>query len=172
MIVGEHKFRDKVIVRAPIGSDEAANRQFVLDNAGTPPSISVIPSRDHSQLTALSADDHSIYHTDARGDVRYYTKAQIDALIEGLDPPTSWPDIVMVVRHWVDASAGPQTVNLPAASTAGSELHMVKKLDNSRNTVTVVPNGTDTVEDDSSLILSYQGDCAPLLVNGTNWEVT
>jgi len=49
---------------------------------------------------------------------------------------------------------------------------MVKKIDNSRNTVTVVPNGTDTVEDDSSLILSYQGDCAPLLVNGTNWEVT
>lgn len=172
MIVGDHKFRDKVSVRAPIGSDEAANRQYVLDNAGTPPSISVIPSRDHSQLTSLDADDHIYYHTNARGDVRYYTKAQIDALITGLTPPASWPDIVMVVRHWIDASAGPQIVNLPAASTAGSELHMVKKIDDSSNTVTAVPNGTDTVEGDIALVLEYKGDCAPLLVNGTNWEVT
>lgn len=172
MHVGEFIFRDRVSVRTPVGADEAANRQFVLDNAGTPPSISVIPSRDHSQLTSLDADDHIYYHTDARGDVRYYTKAQIDALIEGLDPPTSWPDIVMVVRHWIDASAGPQIVNLPAASTAGSELHMVKKLDDSPNTVTVVPDGSDKVEGDTELVLEYQGDCAPLLVNGTNWEVT
>ena len=33
----------------------------------------------HSGLTGLSADDHAQYHTDARGDARYYTKTQLDA---------------------------------------------------------------------------------------------
>jgi len=33
----------------------------------------------HSLLSNLSADDHSQYHTDARGDVRYYTKSNADA---------------------------------------------------------------------------------------------
>ena len=34
---------------------------------------------DHSVLNNLDADDHPQYHTDERGDSRYYTQAQIDA---------------------------------------------------------------------------------------------
>lgn len=33
---------------------------------------------DHGALTGLWDDDHTQYHTDARGDVRYYTKSQVD----------------------------------------------------------------------------------------------
>lgn len=33
---------------------------------------------DHGGLTGLADDDHTQYHTDARGDVRYYTKSQVD----------------------------------------------------------------------------------------------
>lgn len=41
----------------------------------------------HSLLSGLSEDDHLQYHTDARGDARYYTKAQVDALISaGVSP--------------------------------------------------------------------------------------
>jgi hypothetical protein len=36
----------------------------------------------HNLLSGLAGDDHIQYHTDARGDLRYYTKAQVDALIE------------------------------------------------------------------------------------------
>ena len=36
---------------------------------------------DHGALTGLADDDHTQYHTDTRGDVRYYTKAQVDAAI-------------------------------------------------------------------------------------------
>lgn len=39
----------------------------------------VVPT-SHSVLQDLSADDHTQYHTNARGDVRYYTKAYIDAM--------------------------------------------------------------------------------------------
>lgn len=38
---------------------------------------------DHASLNGLEADDHPQYHTDARGDVRYYTKAQVDAELVG-----------------------------------------------------------------------------------------
>ena len=40
----------------------------------------------HSLLNNLSSDDHLQYHTDARGDARYYTKAQTDniALVKAL----------------------------------------------------------------------------------------
>lgn len=33
---------------------------------------------DHGALTGLSDDDHTQYHNDTRGDIRYYTKAQSD----------------------------------------------------------------------------------------------
>jgi len=35
----------------------------------------------HGLLSGLSNDDHIQYHTDARGDARYYTKSQVDSLI-------------------------------------------------------------------------------------------
>lgn len=34
---------------------------------------------DHGALTGLSDDDHAQYHTDARGDARYYTEAELGA---------------------------------------------------------------------------------------------
>lgn len=41
----------------------------------------------HGLLSGLSNDDHIQYHTDARGDIRYYTKAQVDSLIAGITSP-------------------------------------------------------------------------------------
>lgn len=35
----------------------------------------------HGLLSGLGNDDHIQYHTDARGDIRYYTKAQVDTLV-------------------------------------------------------------------------------------------
>ena len=41
----------------------------------------------HGLLSGLSSDDHLQYHTDARGDIRYYTKAQVDTIIAGITSP-------------------------------------------------------------------------------------
>lgn len=38
---------------------------------------------DHGALTGLSDDDHTQYHTDARGDARYYTQSQVDTSLSG-----------------------------------------------------------------------------------------
>lgn len=35
----------------------------------------------HSDLTDLSNDDHTQYHNDTRGDIRYYRKSEVDALV-------------------------------------------------------------------------------------------
>jgi hypothetical protein len=42
---------------------------------------------DHGLLSGLVDDDHIQYHTDARGDIRYYTKAEVDSLIAGISSP-------------------------------------------------------------------------------------
>ena len=39
---------------------------------------------DHGNLSGLLDDDHPQYHTDARGDIRYYTKTQVDNLLINL----------------------------------------------------------------------------------------
>jgi microcystin-dependent protein len=44
---------------------------------------------DHGALTGLADDDHGQYHTDARGDARYYTKAQVDGAIAGHEADAS-----------------------------------------------------------------------------------
>jgi hypothetical protein len=38
---------------------------------------------DHGALNGLADDDHPQYHNDARGDARYYTKAQVDTGLAG-----------------------------------------------------------------------------------------
>lgn len=38
---------------------------------------------DHGLLSGLADDDHPQYHTDARGDARYYTQAQVDTSLSG-----------------------------------------------------------------------------------------
>jgi hypothetical protein len=43
----------------------------------------------HGSLLGLTNDDHSQYHTDARGDIRYYTKPQVNALVSGATIDTS-----------------------------------------------------------------------------------
>ena len=42
---------------------------------------------DHGLLSGLVDDDHIQYHTDARGDIRYYTKAEVDSLVSGASSP-------------------------------------------------------------------------------------
>lgn len=61
-------------------TDTGAN---YVDFRGTQPyapSASVASS--HGLLSGLSNDDHLQYHTDARGDVRYYTKTESDLLMK------------------------------------------------------------------------------------------
>lgn len=55
-----------------LSSTAAGARSWVAQSAGV---------TDHGALSGLNEDDHPQYHTDARGDARYYTKTATDALL-------------------------------------------------------------------------------------------
>jgi len=48
----------------------------------------------HSGLVGLSGDDHTQYFNEARGDARYYTKSEVDGLIDALEAAAS-TDVVI-----------------------------------------------------------------------------
>jgi hypothetical protein len=77
-------------VHAAAGTDhtsgaEPAGRRLVADGSGglTWADSSGGGVTDHGGLVGLGDDDHTQYLTQVRGDVRYYTKAQIDSMMAG-----------------------------------------------------------------------------------------
>lgn len=70
------------------GFPASATTSGTFDNARISQSSVVqhVGSLSHSSLlpSSLGNDDHTIYHTDARGDARYYTQAQVDSLLSGV----------------------------------------------------------------------------------------
>lgn len=70
----------------------------------------------------------------------------------------------------VDTSAGSRTITLPAASAAGGRpiRYRIVKADTSANTVTIQCAGGDTIEGDSSIVLTTAYSSADLVSNGVN----
>jgi hypothetical protein len=70
----------------------------------------------------------------------------------------------------VDASGGAVTISLLAAATAGNGFRVViKKTDNSANTVTIDGNGSETIDGNTTSVLSSQYDSDNLISDGSNW---
>jgi hypothetical protein len=64
-------------------------QEFTLTIASTGFTVTEGGVTDHGALTGLADDDHTQYHNDARGDARYYTQAQADALLDDKQPLSS-----------------------------------------------------------------------------------
>lgn len=73
----------------------------------------------------------------------------------------------------IDATAGAHVVNLPSIATASSgKMYFFKKIDASANTVTITPNGADTIEDAATLVLAVLGDSVIIQSdNVSNWII-
>ena len=74
---------------------------------------------DHGLLTGLADDDHTQYHTDARGDARYYTQAQVDAGLAGKED--SGTAAVAVTAHEADPTSHAADAS-QAEAEAGTEV--------------------------------------------------
>lgn len=75
---------------------------------------------DHGALTGLGDDDHTQYHTDARGDVRYYTQTAVDILLAGkadagAEDTAVWGSVTGTLSDQTDLQA-----ELDAKQAAGS----------------------------------------------------
>jgi len=73
---------------------------------------------------------------------------------------------------FMNASAGNRTVTLPAASSVPRRIYEVKKLDATVNLVTVIPNGSDTIDGASTFPMSDQYQAVTIQSNGVNgWYI-
>lgn len=89
---------------------------------------------------------------------------------------TTTVDLTLTTSHTVvlaDASSGPLTITLPAASANGGRLYHVKKADSSANAVTIDGDDLDTIDGGLTAVLTVQYEC--ITINGDsaedNWDI-
>lgn len=70
-----------------------------------------------------------------------------------------------------DASGGAFALSLPAAASAANMEIAVKRINSGANNVTITPNGGNTIDGQSSLVLTEQYQWAVLVCNGTDWLI-
>lgn len=70
-----------------------------------------------------------------------------------------------------DATTGPQTYPLPAASSVSGKCYTIKKVDASANGVTVAAAGTDRIDGAVSYALTAQYKYVTVQSNGSGWDV-
>lgn len=72
----------------------------------------------------------------------------------------------------VSATSADVVISLPSAATVDGKKYLIKKTDASANTVTVDPNGSETIEGDSTYVLSSQYQLVQVVSDGTNWIIS
>jgi hypothetical protein len=70
-----------------------------------------------------------------------------------------------------DATTGPISVTLPAASTKTNSSYRIKKIDNTKNYVTLMPNGLDKIDGNSNMVIAYANSAIDIVSNGIYWYI-
>ena len=83
----------------------------------------------------------------------------------------SGPALVGDFLLLVDATAAAVTISLPAAETARGAVIVTKKTDASANTVTLDPNGSETIDGASTRVITAQYDALTVACDGNQWWV-
>ena len=105
-----------------------------------------LPAVDGSQLTNLPAA------------VSYVYSAQ-----------TSSFNAAVGYHYSVNTTAGAVTASLPALPSPGAEVRF--KLYNNANSLTILPNGTDTIDGAASVVLAAAKQAITLVAGSSDWEV-
>lgn len=71
----------------------------------------------------------------------------------------------------IDAALGAVTITLPDANGNTGQLYIIKKLDNSANTVTVQGTGGDPIDGESNYVLADSSSYVWVISNDTDWEI-
>mgnify|MGYP003624326217 CR=1 FL=1 len=70
-----------------------------------------------------------------------------------------------------NTTGGAVTITLPDARKVKNRKYTVQKFDSSANAVTVATTSAQTINGDSTLVISYQDSAATILSDGSNWIV-
>lgn len=70
-----------------------------------------------------------------------------------------------------DCSAGAITLNLPAAASSEGFSYAITKTDSGANTVTIDGNGAETVNGETTQVISRQYTSITVVCDGTGWNI-
>jgi hypothetical protein len=71
---------------------------------------------------------------------------------------------------FANATAGAVTINLPTA-VGNLARFTIKKIDSTANTVTIDPNGAQTIDGSPTAVIRVENVSLDIISNGTNWYV-
>lgn len=71
----------------------------------------------------------------------------------------------------VDASGGNVTITLPALADMNNEDFVIRKVDSSSNQVIIDPNGAETINGDTTLVIVNQYSAAHIISGDTEWGI-
>lgn len=149
----------------PIGAPVSAPLPAVLSVNGSTGHVTVSAGAgvsDHGALTGLADDDHTQYLNNTRGDVRYYTKSQVDTsltskadLVGGLVPTAQIPalaisDVFTVASQALMLALTAQKGDVAVRSDTGRRFIL------STNSPTVLADWIDITAADAVLTVNGQ----------------
>lgn len=70
-----------------------------------------------------------------------------------------------------NAASGPFTLSLPPAATA-NKTYTIKKIDNTSNAVTIDGNGSETIDDALTQVVTIPKTSLTFVTDGSNWHIT
>lgn len=70
-----------------------------------------------------------------------------------------------------DATGGAFTITLPVAASSVGRIYSIKKIDSSANAITVDGNASETIDGQTTQILSAQYDAITIMCDGTTWDI-
>lgn len=68
-----------------------------------------------------------------------------------------------------DASGGSLTISLPSAASCTGIIYVIKKIDGSINSITIDPNGSETIDGSSTISITAQWNKYTIQSTGSNW---
>lgn len=102
----------------------------------------------------------------------YSSIQRMDAMKKGIRTITATGSIATTDSTILcDATSGAITFNLPSAAQGIRSIYHIKKIDASANTVTIDPNGAETIDGAATKVLSAQWQSVTIQSNGAAWFI-
>lgn len=154
-----------------LGDAAGARTLKILDSTGA--TVVNIDSNGYVAVDGLETNAE-IY---IGGDAQFDTAVNIDGylayhvegvtIVVGASPYSPGSENII----YVNAVGGNVVVTPPAAATRDGKYYTIKKIDASANTVTIDPNGAETIDGALTLVITTQYTAVKIHCDGSNWWI-
>ena len=157
-------YPDKVIdLLNYYGQDEISNSSDLtsLLNLGWV-TLNKISGQDHDKIATSDAEDAISSAEENETGRMDFSEVSSSPYLAGSNSETVL---------YVDCSSNPVQINLPPARNNQNVFFNIKKLDNTGNILTIKPNGSETIDGESTLLINTQYTAATIHCDGANWFI-